>query len=257
VVTIFGTTYFTTGAGLVVLAIAAPLLFWFARWLWRPNVEDKPWRVRLLAVGGTTFGLLALLAVGLFWDVYLIGQRAKELCQETGLVVLKRLSTESLLGLTSIESYQAAGLQFVEREVGGKRYRFFMKDGKPHRELVAEFRSRFEVVSDTESASHEAGIIERSFTHQIESIVDRSNGEIVGVLRDTSIQPGWLDRLFFQVTGFTSRPWTCGRREDGNLVFGPERMTVSALVTSVIQNPNGPRRDRNGHHSNLPQSDIR
>ena len=78
-ITIFGTTYFTIGAGFVVLALAAPFLFWFARWLWRPNVEDKPRRVRWLAVGGTALGLLLLLAVGLFWDVYLIGQRAKEL----------------------------------------------------------------------------------------------------------------------------------------------------------------------------------
>jgi len=50
VITIFGTTYFTIGAGFVVLALAAPFLFWFARWLWRPNVEDKPRRVRWLAV---------------------------------------------------------------------------------------------------------------------------------------------------------------------------------------------------------------
>ena len=86
-ITIFGTTYFTIGAGLIALALAAPLLFWFSLWLLRPNIEDKPRAKRGLAVGGTTLALLLLTAVGLFWDVYLIGQRAKELCAQTGLEV--------------------------------------------------------------------------------------------------------------------------------------------------------------------------
>ena len=79
-ITIFGTTYFTIGAGLVVLALTAPLLLWFSIWLLRPNIEGKPRSTRWLAIGGTTLVLLLLTAVGLFWDVYLIGQRAKELC---------------------------------------------------------------------------------------------------------------------------------------------------------------------------------
>ncbi|MBP2648832.1 MAG: hypothetical protein H6Q77_2456, partial [Gemmatimonadetes bacterium] len=62
-ITIFGTTYFTIGAGLVVLVLAAPFLFWFSVWLLRPNIEGKPRRVRWLTVGGTTLGLLLLLAV--------------------------------------------------------------------------------------------------------------------------------------------------------------------------------------------------
>ena len=256
-ITIFGTTYFTIGAGLVVLVLAAPFLFWFSRWLWRPNVEGRPRRVRWLAIGGTTLGLLLLFAVGLFWDVYLIGQRAKELCRETGLVVLKQLSTPSLLGVTSIESYHAAGLEFVEGEVGGKRYRFFMKGGIPQRELVSDYTSGFQLVSETEVASREAGVIDQSFSHQVEKIVDRANGEVAGTLRDTSIQAGWLDRLFFRFTGFTYKPWTCGRKEDGSLVVGAERMTIRSLVTSVIRNPNHPGRDRNGHHADLPKSAVR
>jgi hypothetical protein len=58
--------------------------------------------VRWLAVGGTTLGLLLLVAVGLFWDVYLIGQRAKELCQETGLVVYRRAGTDGFLGASDL-----------------------------------------------------------------------------------------------------------------------------------------------------------
>lgn len=256
-ITIFGTTYFTIGAGFVVLALAAPLLFWFARWLWRPNVEDGPRHVRWLAIGGTTFGLLLLLAFGLFWDVYLIGQRAKELCRETGLVLVKQISTNSLAGLTSIQSYRSLGLEFVEDEVNGRRYRFTVRDGMPYREPISDFVSQYQLVSAVERPSTGAGAIERSFMHNVERIVDRASGDIAGILKETSIHAGWLDKLVFNLTGFTYTPWTCGKKHDGELVVGPERMTHQALVTAVIRVPIDPRRDRNGRQDSLHESAAR
>ena len=256
-ITIFGTTYFTIGAGFVVLALAAPFLFWFARWLWRPNVEDKPRRVRWLASGGTTFGLLLLLAVGLFWDVYLIGQRAKELCRETGLVVTRRISTNCLAGLTSIQSYRSLGLEFVEDDVNGKRYRFSVRNGTPYREPISNFVSQYQLVSAVERPSAEGGAIDRSFMHHVERIVDRATGDTAGILKETSIHAGWLDKLVFNLTGFTYTPWTCGRKHDGMLVVGPERMTHQALVNAVIRAPTDPRRDRNGHQDSLHESAAR
>jgi hypothetical protein len=91
----------------------------------------------------------------------------------------------------------------------------------------------------------------------LEKIVDRTSGEILGTLRETSIHAGWLDRVIFELTGFTYKPWTCGKTLQGAIVTGPERMALGALIDAVIRNPTNPRKDRNGHQELLHDRVIR
>lgn len=236
-ITIFGTTYFTIGAGLVVLVIAAPFLFWFARWLWRPSVEDEPRRVRLLAVGGTTLGLLALLAVGLFWDVYLIGQRAKELCQETGLVVYRRTTAASFLGDVNIEYWSRYGFHFVEYRTNGKILRTTLDGEEPRKDWAEAAASQFELSSASVAPRTErTSAVDQQIRHHVARVIDLSNGDILGQLSEYSFRPGWFDRSVISLTGFAFVPWRCGRSIDGAIALGHQgdRLNEHDLVKAVI-----------------------
>jgi hypothetical protein len=245
VITIFGTTYFTTGAGLVVLVLAAPFLFWFARWLWRPNVEDKPWRVRLLAVGGTTFGLLALLAIGLFWDVYLIGQRAKVLCQETGLVVHESASTDSVSGLSAIEIWNDYGFSFVEYQTGDKRFRSAIKEGQILREEIDEFTSAYQFESHLKPLASSNHGVDRFFMRRFDEVVRRSDKKRLGELSAVSISTGWFDRSLIRASGFSSRPWLCGKSRTGGLTYREDRMSHADLIRCTLKPLDAPGRGHN------------
>jgi hypothetical protein len=237
VITIFGTTYFTIGAGLVVLVLAAPFLFWLARWLWRPNVEDKPRRVRLLAIGGTTLGLLALLAVGLFWDVYLIGQRAKELCQETGLVVYRTTSATSFLGDVNIAYWSQYGFDFVEYRTDGKILKVSIQGETPRKEWTAAPASQFELASlATAPGSEPSRVVSQHSRHHVARVIDRYTGEVLGQLSEYSFRPGWFDRSAISITGFAFVPWRCGRTIDGTIAWGHQgdRLNEHDLIKAVI-----------------------
>jgi hypothetical protein len=240
VITIFGTTYFTIGAGLVVLVLAAPLLFWFSRWLWRPNVEDKPWRVQWLAIGGTTLGLLLLVAVGLFWDVYLIGQRAKELCRETGLVVYRKASAESFLGDINIEYWSRDGFKFLEYRINEKILRISFNGDNSSKEWVQVPASQFELVRTTAAPTGERmGSADQKIRQHVSRLIERSSGDILGQLVEYSFRPGWLDRTAISITGFTANPWRCGRSIDGVIALEAEgdRINEHDLVRAVLTPP--------------------
>jgi len=239
VITIFGTTYFTIGAGFVVLVLAAPFLFWFARWLWRPNVEDKPRRVRWLAVGGTTFGLLLLLAVGLFWDVYLIGQRAKELCRETGLVVYRRESTSGFAGSAAIEKWAKHGFQFVETDHSGTAYRYEIVDGTTTRTRIDSLKSEYLLsLVDFPVEAPNRGVGGR-IARRGAAITERRTNEIVAELVKFTIRYGWGDTAIINTLGFVAPPHTCGRDQNGEISFSESALDIEDLVLAALR-PAGP-----------------
>jgi hypothetical protein len=241
----------------VVLVLAAPFLFWLARWLWRPNVEDEPWRVRLLAVGGTTLGLLALLAVGLFWDVYLIGQRAKVLCQETGLVVEQTVPPAGILGLTSINSYRSIGVPFLESEHQGRKFRHVTDEGGTKTFEVDELISEYQLLRSSEVSPAKHTLVDGNFLHHLERLVDRRTGRLIGQLRTTAIDAGWFDLMVFGLTGFSYTPWICGKTPEGEVVFGTRRMTHRDLLLLAIRAPTNPGTDENGHRDLLQDFLVR
>jgi hypothetical protein len=234
VITIFGTTYFTIGAGFVVLALAAPFLFWFARWLWRPNVEDKPRRVRWLAVGGTTFGLLLLMAVGLFWDVYLIGQRAKELCRETGLVVYRTAPAKSFVGSTDIRFWSRRGIEYLEDTIAGERYRIEMKGTEELRTPVFEFASLYELTPSSGRQASQGTLTDTAFAPQIHTIRNRRSGEIISRVSEYTIGRGWVDRLVVSSTGFFAHPQDCGKDSKGRVVTDSTRVGIVDMIEATL-----------------------
>ena len=256
-ITIFGTTYFTIGAGFVVLVLAAPFLFWFARWLWRPNVEDKPRRVRWLAVGGTTFGLLLLLAVGLFWDVYLIGQRAKELCRETGLVVFDTAITDGVLGLSAIEAWTAYGFTFLEDQIGDQKFRSSVKDGAAVRDRIQEFVAEYEFASKQEPLPPSTQRADSRLAKRVDRITRRSDGQVLGHLVAVTVGPGWLDHSVIYSSGLTFRPWICGKNSSGEVTFGQDKISHSDLVRCVLRPLHTPRRGNDEHNGSARACVVR
>jgi hypothetical protein len=234
VITIFGTTYFTIGAGLVVLVLAAPLLFWFSRWLWRPNVESKPRPVRWLAVGGTTLGLLLLVAVGLFWDVYLIGQRAKELCRETGLVVYRQAPAKSFVGSTDIRFWSRRGIEYLEDTIAGKQYRIEMKGTEELRTPVREFASLYELTPSSGRRASQGTLTDTSFAPQIHTIRHRRSGEIISRVAEYTIGRGWVDRLVVSSTGFFAHPQVCGKDSKGRVVTDSTRVGIVDMIEATL-----------------------
>jgi hypothetical protein len=234
VITIFGTTYFTIGAGLVVLVLAAPFLFWLSRWLWRPNVEDKPRRVRLLAIGGTTLGLLALLAVGLFWDVYLIGQRAKELCQETGLTVVRQASAQGFAGSAAIEYWHKYGFTFVETEQHETKYRFEIVDGAAMRRPIASFKAQYALVLIDAPITSRTVSTDQRIRRRGAAIEELGTGEVIAELTKFTIRHGWADSTLISLLGFVASPHTCGRNRDNTISFAESELRVEDLVLATL-----------------------
>ena len=234
-ITIFGTTYFTIGAGFVMLLLAAPFLFWFARWLWRPNVEDGPRHVRWLAVGGTTFGLLLLLAVGLFWDVYLIGQRAKELCQETGLVVYRQESANGFAGSAAIQKWAKHGFKFVETDHSGSAYRYEFVDGTATKVRIDSLRSQYTLAlvdSPVEFSTHS---LKTRIARRGGVIRERTTNETIAELVKFTIRYGWVDTATISVLGFVAPPHTCGRDQNGAVSFSGSALDVEDLVLAALR----------------------
>ncbi len=233
-VTLFGTTYYTIGTGLVVLVLLAPLLWGFSRWALRPNVEDKPRRTRLLAEGGLTFGLLLLAAIGLYWDVYLIGQRAKALCAETGLVVYGTAPSRSFIGSSDIPYWSRYGFEFVEDTISGRQFRFSIDNGQEVRAEVDVFLSRAQLITSTgdfELANNQKRI---ALPVHIDKIIDRENGKVLGELTEYTIRWGWADRTLIALSGLVATPRVCGKNASGAVTTGENRLGLEALVTSVL-----------------------
>jgi hypothetical protein len=258
VITIAGTTYFTIGTGLVVLLLAAPLLWAFSVWALRPNTEGKPPGRRLAAVGGLTAVLLLALAVGLFWDVYLIGQRAKVLCEETGLRVYDTVTADSLAGVSSINTWSPYGFRFVENEVGKQRYRYELHDGTTTKIPISRFESRYRLEAKQVVLCSNGSAVDCRFTLATDKIVDDSNGAIVGQLSAYSIDPGWLDSTVVAASGLSFKPWVCERLPTGVARFGKQRaLGYADLVRAVIEPLTNPRMGTNEHHESLPALLVR
>jgi hypothetical protein len=205
--------------------------------------------VRWLAVGGTTLGLLLLVAVGLFWDVYLIGQRAKELCRETGLVVNETAKADGVLGLSAIEIWTPYGFSFLEDQTGNHKFRWSLQNGQPVREEVREFLAEHQFISTREHLKSRTDRVNASFSRRVDSITRRSDGHVLGNLVAVTIGPAWLDRAFIYGSGLSFRPWICGKNSFGEVTYGQDKLSHTDLVRCVLKPLHTPRRgndERNG-----------
>jgi hypothetical protein len=234
VVTIFGTTYYTIGAGLLMLALLAPLFYLFARWLLRPNVEDEPRRKRLLAEGGLTLGLLLIAAVALHWDVYLIGQRAKVLCEQTGLVIHGLTRATGLAGTTDIQFWSRFGVTFVEDELDGKRLRISLEGTQEIRTPIASYRSELALISSTDYQHHQQQPERLALSRHVDEIRDIRTGRLLGQLTEYTVPWGWVDRSVIELTGFSATPRICGKDNQGKVTTEDRRVGLAELADGVL-----------------------
>jgi hypothetical protein len=242
VITIAGTTYFTLGTGFVVLLLAAPLLWGFSVWALRPNIEGKPFGKRLAAVGGLTTVLLLGLAVGLFWDVYLIGQRAKVLCEKSGLAVTHTVEATCIAGLADIEYWSKRGFDCLEVIQGEQKYRLSVRDGKVQRLSINDLSSRYQFSSSQHFANRNDGFIERHFVRLADVVTEIPNNETIGILTAYSVEPGWIDALVIQTTGFSFTPWICQKQVGGEISIAKSRPLMgSDLIRATIRPAIDPR----------------
>jgi hypothetical protein len=190
--------------------------------------------VRLLAVGGTTLGLLTLLAVGLFWDVYLIGQRAKELCQETGLNVYRPESAEGFAGSAAIEHWHKHGFTFVETEQYGTKHRFEIVDGAAMKRPIASLKAQYALVFIDAPITSTTVSTEQRIRRRGAVIEERGTGEVIAELTKFTIRYGWADSALISLIGFVASPHTCGRNRDNSISFTESELGVEDLVLAAL-----------------------
>jgi len=198
---IAGTTYYYMDGPLLVLMLLFPLLLIvlavFNRLFFSKRFSF--WK-RFLA----TVALLLVAAVWMHWDVYQIGQEAKELCSKYGgLHVYNTAYAEGFKGSGDIKYWSEYGFKYVESEPRGKKTRYTMHDGMVVKEPIGEYRSKYESVYDSK-------IIDAHFKRHREFVRDRITHEVLGELVYFAIYPGWVDSQIWGRIGFTFTPWICG-----------------------------------------------
>lgn len=229
---IAGTTYFFQLWGVFVLVLLVPVLWWLSsRWV-RWKLPDRTPMAKVFATMGGTAILLVLSVIGMYWDVYLIGQRAKVLCEQTGLKVYRTVEAEGFLGENDIEYWNKYGFKYVEfedRYVWPKpkfyRYTLDSNDQKRKEEVAAPI-SRYEFMQ-LERLPVAKKFPDNHFAKARLKIIDRVTGEMIAEYVFYNIYPGWVDGFFLSRTGLTFIPWSC--RSDKSV--GP----VHKLIISTIK----------------------
>jgi hypothetical protein len=219
---IFGTRYYSYGLGLL---FVAPFAFWFVASFFRivtQFIDRKPikWFGPILSAV-----CVLLMPVIVFFDVYQIGQQATKLCNEkAGLRVYRTAQTEGVLGLSGIEHWAKYGFEFVEYEHSVKRkIRHYFKNGKPTFKKVDKFLSQYELVETRSDITPRIGVI-------IQEVKDRNTNEVLGQSKEFSIDGGWADMFFYNLTGFSYSPWICSG------ISGKRQIYISDLI-EVTLNP--------------------
>ena len=230
-ITIFGVTFYTTGMPLLVMIILLPLA---------TVIINKRLKKRCLKTSGppdhSTQRIIVAKRVGLFaivlffavlGDVIWTGITVHKLCKmEGGLHVYKTVEAEGFLGSGSSEWIEY-GFQFVESNFLGDKFRLTTIAGLSKRTKVESFQSRYEEVGP------ERTVLTNTLARTRYYIKDRQTGEVLSERIYFSIYPGWLDKHFFTITGFTYSPWICG-----NYLFGDNQRKViphTELIKRTLQ----------------------
>lgn len=219
---IFGTYYYTNCFGLiffvgpVFLVFVCSLLYTALVAL---NRETIRWRWPLI------FGLCTVVVfVAVFWDVYLTGRQATKLCKEqAGLHLYRTAEAESIIGAGTIKDWKDYGFIFTEYIYGSYVYRtYYDKDGKMITEKVDNILSQYEYSSARVRMNPRIYLLNEKIRYRI-------TGEILGEIKTFSIDTGWADSLFYNLTGFNYAPWICSGEKKYELIYS------SDLVKSVLK----------------------
>ncbi len=218
---IFGTRYYTHGFGLL---LVAPFALWFVASLLRTLYRLLRKKPPAAGWGLYVSGLLTVIAfVVAFWDVYQIGQQATKLCREQGgLHVYKTVEAEGFNGGSSIEYWSKYGFRYIEGESYKGKFRFIMTRGRPTSERINDFISRYKVITEDTN-------IDKRIGRTKYYVSDMFNNDVLGELIVFGVHAGWADMLFYNLTGFSYSPWSCGRQN------GDIYLTFSDVIKGTIK----------------------
>ncbi len=160
-------------------------------------------------------------------DVFLTGQKASELCKnEAGMHIYKKVKTEGVLGLYSIEDWSEFGLKYVEYEISkGEMFREFIESEKVKKIEIDDYMSEYEVVRKREKVTDKITIGKTQ-------IVNRSNDDVYSELVIIGIHAGWADMLFINLTGTNYSPWGCGRevKDQSDFILYPSDLIKASII---------------------------
>ena len=142
------------------------------------------------------------------WGALAISYQAEKLCKEQGgLHVYKTAETDGFLGGWGIETAAKYGFSYVESGGGKHMNRWKMVDGKPVRESITEYKSRYQVGV----GGSEEKINLRIRRARSASVKNRQTGEIIGELIIFKIYPSWFDIFTLSLLPVEYNPWICGK----------------------------------------------
>lgn len=225
----FGVNYYTHCSGFI---FVFPFVVWlfFAVVLFLSQLAEnifekagKPLKWRSVILPAVMIPISFVVA---FWDVYFIGQQATKLCKEqAGLHVYKTVEADGVSGIYNIKYWSEYGFKFIENIDIGNKIRYTYVGGKSKVELVDKFNSKYAIVNNNIKISN------RIFVVKYLSINIETN-EILGDLAYVVVYGGWADMLFYNLTGFTYSPWSCGR---GKNIESNSELTDFDLVKATIK----------------------
>ena len=228
---ILGFRFYMTGFSLLLMT---PFLVWLLirllRWLWVRQQGSKESRHIQLVKLHFSLWLTIALFIALHWDIAATSYKVNKLCREQGgLHVYKTAEVEGFLGGVSIEAWSEYGFSYVEMlGAYGDKYRYTIKDGREHREIIDEFKSQYMLDSDSKQVDEHVKRVRRT-------IRDRHNGEVLGDLVFFNVYPGWIDRFYYKLVPIPFSPIQCGVDRQKGKRNSINRYYTSDLITSTLK----------------------
>jgi hypothetical protein len=225
-ITIFGTTYYTWLAPYPLLFIIAFLIFLVLVFMLDHWIKTR--RIKIPKGLAIWIIVLFVLEVILFWDVAWVAHEAKRLCKEEGgLHVYKSTYSDGFVGTTDINYWSNYGFKYVEDELSGRKFRFYLKNGKREKERISKFKSIYKISNRDERLNR---YIKKTNYRVKNLITDQISGELVNFI----IYPGKVDSFLLGKTGLTFVPWICGNKQYDQAKNKYVEITVTDLIKSTL-----------------------
>lgn len=225
---IFGTTYYTHGYATILFGVLSVMLIIGSLIVvGRVPKQKRTTKGKYFAL---MVGLLMALFGALHWDILFVGHQVTNLCKEEGgLNVYKTVEADGVVGLYDAEYWSEYGFSYVEKvALSGAKIRSSIVDGVVEKKSVEEFKSQYELKSETEF--NVARYAKKSLISKEKyTVVDRKTKEVLGEHVYFLIGQGWADHWL----PMTYTPWQCGKKVRVGKKM--KHFTGTDLVKTVIK----------------------
>ncbi len=220
---VFNTTYFVHGQATILFC----LLSFVVLLIFRP-FSAKASRERKRG-----FIIVELILFGLLhWDIIIAGQQVSWMCRKYGgMHIYKRVESDSIAGMAGGTYWLDYGFSYVESYINykGDIFRWSRRNGKVISEKVDKMTSRYIY---KHRYKYVGRLVNKSMiTKNTVSVVDRSNGSVLGEIIDFSIQPGWADQFpFIKPSGWSH--CDCSIHQNGHYAYS---LTSTDIIREVVK----------------------